>query len=250
MACCVYHFRTISKDRAGNEAISEENTFTTLGTPATFTTSALSISPTEADSGESVTISVVVANTGDATGTYEATLELDNIAVATKEVTLAGGASQTVTFTRAEDVAGTYTVGVNGLTGIFTVKAPAAFTTSTLDISPAEVNAGEDITISALVTNTGDLTGTYEVTLKINNVVVATESVTLAGGASEEVTFTTLKDVAGTYAVDLNGLPGTFVVKAGLNWWLIGGIIAAIVAVGLLAYFYVWRKREPHRYSG
>jgi hypothetical protein len=80
---------------------------------------------------------------------------------------------------------------------------------------------------------------------------VATKGVTLAGGASEEVTFTTSKDAGGTYAVDLNGLPGTFVVKAGLSPPLIGGIIAAvIVAALLLLYFYVWRKRESHRYSG
>ena len=245
--CCVYHFRTISKDSSGNEAISEEDTFTTLGTPATFDTSGLTISPAEVQVGESIAVSVLVTNTGDATGTYASTLKLDNIAVATKEVTLAGGASQTVTFTRAEDVAGTYTVGVNGLTGIFTVKAPAAFTTSTLDISPAEVNTGEDITISALVTNTGDLTGTYEVTLEIDEIAVATKSVTLAGGASEKVTFTMSEDVAATYTVNLNGLLGTFVVNAGLSWWLIGGIIAAVVAAGLLVYFYVWRKRGVSR---
>jgi len=95
----------------------------------------------------------------------------------------------------------------------------------------------------ALVTNTGDITGTYEVTLKIDDVAVATKSVALAGGAIEKVTFATSKVVGGTYSVDLNGLLGTFVVKAGLNWWLIGGIIAAIVAVLLLAYFYMWRKR-------
>jgi hypothetical protein len=70
----------------------------------------------------------------------------------------------------------------------------------------------------ALVTNTGDFTGTYEVTLKIDDVAVATKSVTLAGGAIEKVTFTISKVVARTYTVDLNGLPGTFVVKAGLNW--------------------------------
>jgi len=238
--CCVYHFCAISKDRSGNEAISKEGTFTALGTPATFIVSALTIRPTKVDIGESVTLSVVVANTGDAKGIYEVALKIGEAVVATKEVTVAGGASQTVAFTLAEDVAGTYTVGINGLTGTFVVKAPAAFTISALAISPAEVNIGEDVTISALVTNTGDLTGTYEVTLKIDDVVVDTESVTLAGGASEKVTFTTSKGVAATYNVNLNGLPGTFVVKAGQNWWLIGGIIAAIVAA--LVYLFIRRR--------
>jgi len=62
---------------------------------------------------------------------------------------------------------------------------PAAFTLGSLTISPTEVDIGKSITISALIANTGDLTGTYEVNLKIDDVVVATKEVTLAGGASQ-----------------------------------------------------------------
>jgi hypothetical protein len=239
--CCDYHFRVISEESAGNKRISEEQDFTTLGTPAAFTISALSISPVEVQVGESITISALVTNTGDAEGTYEAILKIENAAVATESVTLAGGASEEVTFATSRDVAGTYTVSIDGQSGTVVVTA---FTISALDISPAEAHAGKDIDISALVTNTGDVAGTYEATLKIDNTVVATQNVTLAGGASEEVVFTISKDVTGTYAVDLNGLLGTFVVKAGLNWWLIGGIIAAVVAVLLALYFRVWRKRS------
>jgi hypothetical protein len=241
--CCPYHFRVISSDSAGNEAVSEENNFTTMGTPASFTVSGLAISPAEVKVGEIITVSILVANTGDGTGTYEATLKIDDAVVATESVTLADGTSQTVTFTTSRDVAGTYTISVDGQSATVVVKAPAALSISSLSVSPLEVKVGESVTISALVANTGDGTGTYEATLKIDDSVVATKSVTLAGGASEKVTFTISKDVGGTYDVDLNGLPGTFVVKAGPNWWLIGGIIAAIIAAFLLLYFYVWRKR-------
>ncbi len=84
----LYHFCPISKDRHGNEAIAEEHTFTTLRTPATFTVSTLSISPTEVEIGESIIISVLVTNTGAGSGTYEVTLKLDSVSVATKEVIL------------------------------------------------------------------------------------------------------------------------------------------------------------------
>lgn len=94
-----------------------------------------------------------------------------------------------------EDAAGTYTVDVNGLSGTFTVKTKMPFIISDLTISPTEVDIGESITISVLVTNTGDLTDSRRLTLKINEVVVATKDVTLAGGASQAVSFTT---VAGT----------------------------------------------------
>ncbi len=217
--------------------------------PAAFTVSALSISPTEVNVGESVSISLRVANTGDLSGSYKVTLKINNAVVQTQSVTVAGGASKTVTFTTAQDVAGTYAIDVNGLSDTFTVKtvqAPAAFTVSALSISPTEVNVGESVTISLRVANTGDLSGSYEVTLKINNTTVETKDVTLAGGASQTVTFTTTQDVAGTYTVDVNGLSDTFTVKtvpAGIPWW-VWVIVGVVVVVGvLLAYFLWWRRR-------
>ncbi|MBA7626871.1 hypothetical protein ES703_34329 [subsurface metagenome] len=138
-------------------------------------------------------------------------------------------------------------------------EAPAAaFTSCCLRISTGEVNIGEEVTISVSVNNTGNVAGSYEVTLKINGAVEATEEVTLNPGDSEKVTFTTAKDVAGSYSVAVNGLSGSFTVKEpvptpapppappppapeAINWWLIGGIIAAVV-VGLLIFFLVRRR--------
>ena len=73
--------------------------------------------------------------------------------------------------TLTQNVAGTYTVDVNGLSGTFTVKAPpvppapAAFKVSQLSISPAEVQVGETVTVSATVANTDEVEGSYTVTL-------------------------------------------------------------------------------------
>jgi len=233
--------------------VSHFTAFTVLAytRPAAFTTSDLTISPAEADIGQSVTISVLVANTGDFTGSYEVTLKIDDVAVATQDVTLAGGASQTLTFTTTKDAAGTYTVNINGLSGTLTVKAPpvpakpAAFTTSSLTISPTEVDIGQSVTISVLVANTGGVTDSYEVTLKIDDVAVATQDVTLAGGASQTVTFTTAKDAAATYQVAVDGQRGEFTVvkpvpPPSFPWWW---IIVGVVVVGLLVYFLWWRRR-------
>jgi len=159
----------------------------------------------------------------------------------TKGVTLDGGASQTVTFATSRDIAGSYTVSVDALSRTFVVKpppAPAAFATSVLSVTPAEVDIGGRVTISVLVANTGDLAGSYEVTLKINNVVVDTKDVTLAGGTSQTVTFTTSRDIAGSYTVNVDALSGTFVVKPPpvppkpINWWLISGIVAGCIIIG------------------
>ncbi|MBA7466756.1 hypothetical protein ES707_01946 [subsurface metagenome] len=142
------------------------------------------------------------------------------------------------------------------------VAAPADFSVSELSIAPEEVSIGENINISVRVTNTGNSSGSYTATFKINGAVEATKEVTLDAGASQKVTFTTAKDVAASYSVDVNGLSGSFTVKEEvapapppaptptpptpakpINWPLVGGIIAAGVAVGLGGVFYWIRRR-------
>jgi hypothetical protein len=109
---------------------------------------------------------------------------------------------------------------ISGKTSHFTAfsviahTSPAAFTTSGLTISPTEVKVGESVNISVNIANTGDLSGSYSVILKINNAVVETKQVTLAGYASQKVAFTTSRDTAGSYTVSIDGLSGTFTVKA------------------------------------
>ena len=247
--------------------VSHFTAFTVLSytRPAAFTISSLSISPTEVDIKETLTISIVVTNIGNLSGNYEVTLKIDDVVVETQEVTVAGGASQTVPFTTAKDATGTYTVDVNGLSGTFTVKAkeveveveeevpakPAAFTIGALTISPTKVYIGESVVISVVVTNTGDLTGSYEVTLKVDNILSEVKEVTLAGGTRQTVIFTTDKDITGTYTVNVNDLSGTFTVMTfevtpptGLDWWvwLIVGV-TAVLAIGLLLYFLWWSQR-------
>ena len=245
--------------------------------PAAFMTSGLSITPAEVSTEQSVTISVLVGNTGALTGSYEVTLKVNFSVVETKSITLAGGGSQTVSFTTTEDRIGDYLVDVNGLRGSFTVAeegilpedqpddepadepevplAPADFTIDSLLISPFEVDIGKSVIIGVLVNNTGDLSGNYEVTLKIDNMVIATKEVTLAGGTSQQVTFTTYADTAGTYSVDVNGLTETFTVEEGVvlpevppgatkasTWWIIGGIIAGVIA-GVVAWLFIVPRR-------
>jgi hypothetical protein len=97
----------------------------------------------------------------------------------------------------------------------FTVMAhtaPPTFTISELTITPSEVGAGGNITITIIVINTGDLLGSYELTLRINNEVEETREVTLKGRSSEEVVFTTIKHASGSYKVNINGLTSIFTV--------------------------------------
>jgi len=118
-----YYFKVRSSDDAGNLAVSEEHTFTTLTEEAAaFTSSRLSISPSAVYIGETVTIGVLIINSGDAAGSYTVTLKIDGVVEETREITLNAGASGEVTFTTAKEVAGTYSVEVSGLSGSFTVE--------------------------------------------------------------------------------------------------------------------------------
>jgi hypothetical protein len=155
--------------------------------------------------------------------------------------------------------------------------SPAAFSLGSLAVSPNEIAPGGTVTISVSVANTGGETGTYIVTLKIDDVVEASKEVSIDAGASQEVTFTTVRDVAKTYSVDVNGLSGTFVVKEetpapppappaspaptappaaptppaaapptepakAINWPVLWGVIGVAIAVGVATFVQSRRK--------
>lgn len=91
---------------------------------------------------------------------------------------------------------------------------PAAFTLSLVGISPSEVAPGEKVTITVSVANTGGRDGSRSVVLEINGVKEDEKTVTIAPGASKEVTFTVVKDQPGKYSVMVGGLGGGFTVVA------------------------------------
>ncbi|MBC8512026.1 MAG: hypothetical protein H8D32_03495 [Dehalococcoidia bacterium] len=81
-----------------------------------------------------------------------------------------------------------------------------------LAIDPAEVNPGEEVVITAKVTNFGDATGIYPVQLGINGTAALLKNVTVPPGATQTFSFLVSKDIPGTYEVALGGLAGQFVV--------------------------------------
>jgi transcriptional regulator with XRE-family HTH domain len=142
--------------------------------------------------------------------------------------------------------------------------APAAFATSDLTVSPAQVNIGETVTITVSVANTGGKEGSYTAVLNINGVKEAEKSLAIAGGDSKIATFSVSRQESGSYSVAVNDLSATFTVVAPpvkppvvppvveppaevpvtpTNWGLIGGIIAAVIVIGVLVYFFWWRRR-------
>jgi len=77
----------------------------------------------------------------------------------------------------------------------------SAFQTADLAINPAEVNPGEEVIITAQVTNAGDTEDIYTAELRVNDVTVVTTEVTIAAGASQPISFEGALATPGTYKV-------------------------------------------------
>jgi hypothetical protein len=90
--------------------------------PAAFEVTSLNISPSEVTVGETVSIAAEVSNIGDSAGTYNAVLTVDGATVETKDIALAAGASQMVTFSLVKDTPDTYQVSIGELTSSLTVN--------------------------------------------------------------------------------------------------------------------------------
>jgi hypothetical protein len=114
----------------------------------------------------------------------------------------------------------------------------AEFDFSNLQISPDEIKQGQEATITADVTNTGTAEGSYNVELKVDDVVVDSQTITLSVGNSTTVEFSHEEGEPGTYEVELGGLTTTYEVfeKSGTIWYVLGAI--GLVAIGGVAYLF------------
>ncbi|MBI4285410.1 MAG: hypothetical protein HY670_05875 [Chloroflexi bacterium] len=162
--------------------------------PATFGVYELTITPTEVDPGQAVTISVQATNSGEVQGTYDVALKINGTVVETKQVTLAAGASQQVDFTVTKTVAGTYAVDVNDATGSFEVRGVAP-TVATLDATGV---TGGSATLNA---NIGDLGGYGSVD--------ASFEWGTTSGALDQFTAVEAVSATGTYSKTISVLPST-----------------------------------------
>jgi hypothetical protein len=137
-----------------------------------------------------------------------------------------------------------------------TTTTPATFNVSQLTVSPANVNPGQKVTVSALAQNSGDVAGNYEVVLKIDGVITSTKILNLAAGTKDTVIFTVTPTAIREYSVDVNGLAGKFTVVASpvtstapkpavkIPLWVIIGIGAGLLILAVIAIIVVGLRRK------
>lgn len=133
-------------------------------------------------------------------------------------------------------------LSIFAVSGSVLAPAPAEFVLSDLVIEPMEVGPGENVEISVNVTNVGGTAGTCSVTLTINGIVVDTKDITLAVEATGTVAFAVTEEVAGTYAVGVDGLTGIFTVTTP-PLMIPFEVVATVLIVALLLVIFIWVRR-------
>ena len=183
-----------------------------------FSMSNLTITPNQVKAGDPVTISAIASNNGSEAGTYSVVLRINGMVENIIDLMLSPGASQATTFTLIKDIGGEYYTEIDGLSGVFIVipLVPANFSVSNLVISPERAKQGENIIISAIVTNNGELPGNYSAALRLKGAVESTEDIDLGPGESRKLAFKIAKTAPGFYNVELEGLTGRFVIE--MEW--------------------------------
>lgn len=127
---------------------------------------------------------------------------------------------------------------VLGMAGGAAAPKPASFAVSKLKVSPTSAKPGEQVTITATVTNSGGTADSYKAVLKINGVNEAEQQVTLGPKEKQEITFTTSKETVGNYSAAINGESSRFKVSApgvapwsNWSWPLVGGIAGGVLLI-------------------
>jgi hypothetical protein len=126
-----------------------------------------------------------------------------------------------------------------------TRPSPAAFDIGNIQIDPAVVEEGQDVLIAAWVTNAGETSGDYDITLKINGIASQTSRLNLPGKSNQQISFRIRPDSSGRYDVDINGVKDNLQVNARLQaWYLIVLGLAGLLSFAVAFTMVLWRARK------
>lgn len=176
-------------------------------TPARFVIDDVTVGPDEVLVGEELTVRVAYSNLGEADGSYELVLELGNVVVDERTVSLDGTTSGEEVFTLTAEGRGFTLVSVNGRSVRVTVLAPATFEVDAIEVdpSPADANSGLPVSVVVSLSNSGDVEGVHTLDVTVDGTVIESRAVTLAGGQTTEEVFTFVPSHPGINVIGVSG---------------------------------------------
>ena len=135
--------------------------------------------------------------------------------------------------------------GVGGMSPSLSPSIPPLFAVQSATVAAAKAAPGEQVEVTAMVTNKGGSNGTSKIVLYVNGQEADSKGIALSSGQSTPVSFKVSRNDPGTYQVSVNGVSaGSFTVDLfNSNDMLIYGSIA-LFAVGMIGLLYYLMKRR------
>ena len=166
-----------------------------------FVATALEV-PEAVVSGDDVTVTVLLGNTGWGAGERELTVLVDEAPGRTTDVSVAGGAEERVEIVIPDLRPGNHKVSLvdfEELTGVVWVMTPPELVIDSVAIepNPLDIITGNEAVVVVQVSNTGEAEGSHDFQLTLDGQVGESRSITLAGGATTEERFTITVDGPG-----------------------------------------------------
>lgn len=156
--------------------------------------------------GESLVVEAEVTNVGGSTGYYDVALAVDGEVVDTAEGEVPAGAVRDVPLEHAFDRAGEYTISVGNDTRTVRVLRPGTASIVGVDVTPGVVQQYESATVGVTVRNSLAIPADRTVTLRRDNVDVASRSVYLGPNGTETTEFDLNFPLNGTATVAVDGV--------------------------------------------
>lgn len=155
--------------------------------------------PIQLATGETLTATVLISNTGTAAGEYEARASVNGGTVARRNGTLAANETTRWPVSHAFTDPGEYVLSVGAATVELVVRPPATPTVERLSNDPVNPVAGDTITLTATLTNDDSLPAAANLALSENGTPVETRHVVLGPDENRTLAFERTPKSAGTY---------------------------------------------------
>jgi hypothetical protein len=192
----------------------------------------VAVAPAFVDGGQSFELRAEVSNLGFFRAYYTALLTLDDGTQASAELDVDYGATATLVISGVKKSPGLSTGTLQiGVASAAVTLNPIQL--SNLTVKPLIAEPGENISVQVEAENVSTEASTLPVTLSLDGVVVATQSLSLEAGASQTVTFLVSQEEAGSYQATVGNLSQDFTVEAAGTSSLLYILIGI---VGLMAF--------------
>jgi uncharacterized membrane protein len=180
-----------------------------------FEVTSLDVTPAKVIVNEKFTVIADIGNASKSEMSYVIPVMVNGIADDRTTLKLAPGKSWEIQFTLSRSKPGTYEIRVGNKSSSIQVDEalPPVLKVSDLKLNMEVANPGEEVVITALLSNTGGSQGDYIAELKINDTAEQSEKLKLPPGVNYNLAFKVIKNDPGTYTVSIGNLTGKFVVQ-------------------------------------